>query len=128
MRALGESDAFLADDVRLQRRFALEGLRSTAPALLAHAERWRPWRAYAMQYLWMADTDAAQLSPASSPRQKSRASMRHGFGPDSRRRNEAVLTEIRASFDNEEAGPKTQAATARLLPRAAKETHHALTA
>ena len=52
--------------------------------------------------------------------QKSRVSMRRGFGPDSRRRNEAVLAEIRASFDNDEAGPKTQAATARLLPQAAR--------
>lgn len=59
-------------------------------------------------------------SVVSSPWQKSRASMRGGFGPDSRRRSEAVLTEIRASFDNEEAHPKTQAATARLLPRAAR--------
>jgi hypothetical protein len=45
---------------------------------------------------------------------KSRNPMRLGFEPDSRRRNEAVLTEIRASFDNEEAGSKTQAAAARL--------------
>ena len=50
---------------------------------------------------------------ASSPRQKSRASMRRGIGPGSRRRDDAVLTEIRASLDNEEPGPMTQAATAR---------------
>jgi hypothetical protein len=46
--------------------------------------------------------------------------MRREFGPDSRRRNEAVLIEIRANFDNEEAGPKTQAAAARLLPQAVR--------
>jgi hypothetical protein len=62
----------------------------------------------------------AASTVSSSLWQKSRASMRGGFGPDSRRRNEAVLTEIRASFDNEEAGPKTQAAAARLLPQAAR--------
>jgi hypothetical protein len=55
----------------------------------------------------------------SSLRQKSRASMRFGFGPGSRRPDAAVLAEIRASPDNEEPGPKTQAATARLLPQAA---------
>jgi hypothetical protein len=47
--------------------------------------------------------------------------MRREFEPDSRRRNEAVLTKIRASFDNEEAGSKVQAAAARLLPRAASD-------
>jgi AraC family transcriptional regulator of adaptative response / DNA-3-methyladenine glycosylase II len=28
------------------------GLPSAPMALTAHAERWRPWRAYAVQYLW----------------------------------------------------------------------------
>jgi hypothetical protein len=49
---------------------------------------------------------------------KSRKPMRREFESDSRRRNEAVLTKIRASLDNEEAGSKTQAAGARLLPQA----------
>src|SRR5580698_3357602 len=56
----------------------------------------------------------------SSPWQKSRASMRRGIGPGSRRRDDAVLIEIRASLDNEKPGPMTQAATARILPRAVK--------
>jgi AraC family transcriptional regulator of adaptative response / DNA-3-methyladenine glycosylase II len=60
MRALGESDAFLAADIGLQRSFARSGRRPTAQKLLAHAERWRPWRAYATLHLWMADADAAQ--------------------------------------------------------------------
>jgi hypothetical protein len=51
---------------------------------------------------------------------KSRKLMRRGFEPDSRRRNEAVLIEIRASFDNEEAGSDTQAAVARLSPQVVK--------
>jgi hypothetical protein len=51
---------------------------------------------------------------ASSLWLKSRKPMRREIEPDSRRRNEAVLTEIRASFDNEEASSKTQAAAARL--------------
>ena len=54
MRALGESDAFLAADVALQRKFGC-GERTSAKTLLAHAERWRPWRAYATLHLWMAD-------------------------------------------------------------------------
>jgi 3-methyladenine DNA glycosylase/8-oxoguanine DNA glycosylase len=31
------------------------GARPTARELLARAERWRPWRAYAAQYLWSAN-------------------------------------------------------------------------
>jgi AraC family transcriptional regulator of adaptative response / DNA-3-methyladenine glycosylase II len=56
MRALGETDAFLAGDVALQRRFAGNGPRPDAVGLLAHAERWRPWRAYAVLHLWMGET------------------------------------------------------------------------
>jgi AraC family transcriptional regulator of adaptative response / DNA-3-methyladenine glycosylase II len=56
MRALSESDAFLAADVGVQRSFAAHGRRVTASELLAHAERWRPWRAYAVLHLWMADS------------------------------------------------------------------------
>jgi AraC family transcriptional regulator of adaptative response / DNA-3-methyladenine glycosylase II len=63
LRALGESDAFLAADVAIQRRFDRNGRRPTASQLLAHAERWRPWRAYAMLHLWMADADAGQTLP-----------------------------------------------------------------
>ncbi len=62
MRALGESDAFLAGDVGLQRRLARRERRPSTRDLLARAERWRPWRAYAMLYLWMADADTASLS------------------------------------------------------------------
>lgn len=62
MRALGESDAFLAGDVALQRRFAGKNRRPTESELLRHAERWRPWRAYAMLHLWMASADADSYS------------------------------------------------------------------
>jgi AraC family transcriptional regulator of adaptative response / DNA-3-methyladenine glycosylase II len=55
MRALGESDAFLAADIGLQRKFGCAGGRSSAKRMLLHAERWRPWRAYATLHLWMAD-------------------------------------------------------------------------
>jgi hypothetical protein len=64
-------------------------------------------------------TDQLKNPAQSSLWLKSRKAMRREFEPDSRRQNEAVLPEIRASFDNEEAGSKTQAAAARLLPQAA---------
>ena len=60
MRALGESDAFLAADIGLQRSLARRGQRPTAQKLLARAERWRPWRAYATLHLWMAEAEATQ--------------------------------------------------------------------
>jgi AraC family transcriptional regulator of adaptative response / DNA-3-methyladenine glycosylase II len=53
MRQLREPDAFPAADIGLMRAMAdSEGLRPTASALLARAETWRPWRAYAAQHLW----------------------------------------------------------------------------
>jgi AraC family transcriptional regulator of adaptative response / DNA-3-methyladenine glycosylase II len=63
MRAMGESDAFLVADVALRRKLATYGPRLSTPELLARAERWRPWRAYAMLHLWMADSDPGQLLP-----------------------------------------------------------------
>ena len=48
MRALGEPDAFPSSDLGLLRA---TGLRSPRQ-LEAHAEAWRPWRAYAAMYLW----------------------------------------------------------------------------
>jgi AraC family transcriptional regulator of adaptative response / DNA-3-methyladenine glycosylase II len=63
MRALGESDAFLAADVGILRKLARNGRRPTPKEALALAERWRPWRAYAMLHLWMADPDRSDLSP-----------------------------------------------------------------
>lgn len=55
LRQLREPDAFPSADIGLIR--ALERLESRAytPAqLLARAEAWRPWRAYAAQHLWTA--------------------------------------------------------------------------
>ena len=53
MRQLREPDAFPAADIGLMRAMAdSEGLRPSARELLARAEQWRPWRAYAAQHLW----------------------------------------------------------------------------
>ncbi len=50
MRALGEPDAFPHTDLGLRKAAAAIGI---DPAkLLAHGERWRPWRAYAAIALW----------------------------------------------------------------------------
>ncbi len=54
MRALGDPDAFVVGDLGVRRAAAALGIAGTPTALLARAERWRPWRAYAVQYLWSA--------------------------------------------------------------------------
>jgi AraC family transcriptional regulator of adaptative response / DNA-3-methyladenine glycosylase II len=51
MRALYWPDAFPASDPALQRAAGAADRR----ALRALAERWRPWRAYAAQHLWLRD-------------------------------------------------------------------------
>ncbi|MFJ8228820.1 AlkA N-terminal domain-containing protein [Streptomyces sp. NPDC094448] len=52
MRALGDPDAFLPTDLGVRRAAKSLGLPSGPAALTAHAAAWRPWRAYAVQYLW----------------------------------------------------------------------------
>jgi AraC family transcriptional regulator of adaptative response / DNA-3-methyladenine glycosylase II len=54
MRLLREPDAFPASDIGLLRAMAENGVRPTPRDLLSRAEQWRPWRAYAAQYLWTA--------------------------------------------------------------------------
>jgi AraC family transcriptional regulator of adaptative response / DNA-3-methyladenine glycosylase II len=52
MRALGDPDAFPSSDLGLRRGAALAQLPASATRLAARAQAWRPWRAYATQYLW----------------------------------------------------------------------------
>ena len=55
MRALGDPDAFLAEDLIVARAAGERGR-----ALLQLAERWRPWRAYAVMHLWMGGGDGTR--------------------------------------------------------------------
>ena len=54
MRAIGDPDVFLPTDLAARRGARNLGLPDTARALAAHAERWRPWRSYALIRLWRA--------------------------------------------------------------------------
>jgi AraC family transcriptional regulator of adaptative response / DNA-3-methyladenine glycosylase II len=55
MRQLREPDAFPASDIGLLRAASLvPGRRPSPHELLARAESWRQWRAYAAQHLWAA--------------------------------------------------------------------------
>jgi AraC family transcriptional regulator of adaptative response / DNA-3-methyladenine glycosylase II len=52
MRALGDPDAFPAGDLGVRRALERLGLPAGERSALALAERWRPYRAYALHYLW----------------------------------------------------------------------------
>lgn len=67
----------------------------------------------------MSLNDSPDFTTHGSLWQKSRAKMRRDIAPGPRRRDDAVLTEIQASLDNEGPGARTQAAAARVLPLAA---------
>ena len=64
LRAMREMDAFPASDIGLLRGAAkVDGTEATPSSLLRRSEAWRPWRAYAAQHLWAADS-AAQTANA----------------------------------------------------------------
>jgi AraC family transcriptional regulator, regulatory protein of adaptative response / DNA-3-methyladenine glycosylase II len=52
MRALGDPDAFVVDDLGVRTAAAELGLPTARRALLDRSSAWSPWRAYATQYLW----------------------------------------------------------------------------
>ncbi len=64
MRSLSDPDAFLATDLGLRQAMAKLGLPTGRKEVLALADKWRPWRAYAQQYLWA--VTGTRLAPQSS--------------------------------------------------------------
>ncbi|MFE1732312.1 AlkA N-terminal domain-containing protein [Streptomyces bacillaris] len=64
MRALGDPDAFLPTDLGIRRAAERLGLPATPAALTSRAADWRPWRAYAVQYLWTVDDHPINHLPA----------------------------------------------------------------
>lgn len=75
MRALGDPDAFPATDLGIKHAVERLGKPGDRSAVTVLAERWRPWRAYAVQHLWASLADASptrhftpQIRRPSSPR------------------------------------------------------------
>jgi AraC family transcriptional regulator of adaptative response / DNA-3-methyladenine glycosylase II len=64
MRALGDPDAFLPTDLGIRLAASVLGLPTTPGALRVHAERWRPWRSYAVLYLWSTGDHAINRLPS----------------------------------------------------------------
>ena len=67
MRGLGDPDAFVAGDLGVRLAARQLGLPVTPAALTSRAAPWRPWRAYAVQYLWATGDHAINRLPADDP-------------------------------------------------------------
>ncbi|MFI5934366.1 DNA-3-methyladenine glycosylase family protein [Actinoplanes sp. NPDC051494] len=67
MRAFGDPDAFLPGDLGVRVAAGTLGLPATPGALTRRAEVWRPWRAYAVLYLWGSGTHAVNFLPPAGP-------------------------------------------------------------
>jgi AraC family transcriptional regulator of adaptative response / DNA-3-methyladenine glycosylase II len=61
MRGLRDPDAFLASDLGVRHALERLGRDGRPPAALALAERWRPYRAYALQHLWASLSEPAPV-------------------------------------------------------------------
>jgi len=72
MRALGEPDAFPAGDLGVRQALARGGRLPGEREVRARAERWRPWRAYAVIALWT-EPGPAHRRPASPRRTPARS-------------------------------------------------------
>ena len=64
MRGLGDPDAFVPGDLGVRLAAERLGLPTSPAALVRYAERWRPWRAYAVQDLWATSDHAVNRLPA----------------------------------------------------------------
>lgn len=56
MRALGDPDVFLPTDVGVRRAAERLGLGTSQQEIESVAASWRPWRSYALMYLWNLDS------------------------------------------------------------------------
>ena len=73
MRGLGDPDAFVPGDLGVQAAARTLGLPATPAALTRRAAAWRPWRAYAVQYLWATGEHAINRMPAGDPARRRRS-------------------------------------------------------
>jgi AraC family transcriptional regulator, regulatory protein of adaptative response / DNA-3-methyladenine glycosylase II len=64
MRGLGDPDAFVPTDIGIRHAAQALDLPTTPAALIERSAAWRPWRAYAVQYLWATGDHAINALPA----------------------------------------------------------------
>jgi AraC family transcriptional regulator, regulatory protein of adaptative response / DNA-3-methyladenine glycosylase II len=63
MRVLGDPDVFLPGDVGVRNALRRLGVASDPRSAATLSERWRPWRSYALMYLW----SSLESSPPPAP-------------------------------------------------------------
>ncbi|WP_026425996.1 DNA-3-methyladenine glycosylase 2 family protein [Actinokineospora inagensis] len=68
MRALGDPDAFVATDLGIRVAAGHLGLPTAPAALTKYAAPWRPWRSYAVQYLWATGDHPINALPGNEDR------------------------------------------------------------
>ncbi len=76
MRGLGEPDAFPAGDLGVRKALARGGALPPERDVLAHAEAWRPWRAYAVLALWSTEPEPTAGRPARAARTRTKEGAR----------------------------------------------------
>jgi AraC family transcriptional regulator of adaptative response / DNA-3-methyladenine glycosylase II len=71
LRGTGDPDVFLEGDLGVRRALERLGQPADPRSAARRAERWRPWRAYALQHLWgslsLPPTFGRGCSPAANP-------------------------------------------------------------
>ena len=67
MRGLGDPDAFVPSDLGVRAAARYLGLPAAPVALTRRAALWRPWRSYAVQYLWATGDHAINRLPSGQP-------------------------------------------------------------
>lgn len=67
MRVLHDPDVLLDGDLALRAGAAALGLPDDRRALVAHAERWAPWRSYAAMHLWRAAAPSTTTRTKETP-------------------------------------------------------------
>jgi len=70
MRALGNVDAFLPTDLGVRRALGWLGEAEDPESVTRLAERWRPWRAYAVRHLWSMEEAGKRAQRAREPKPK----------------------------------------------------------
>ena len=64
MRGIGDPDVFMPADLGVRHALERLGLDAAPAAAAAHAERWSPWRSYALHHLWHSAVPAPTGRPA----------------------------------------------------------------
>ncbi|HET9886034.1 MAG TPA: AlkA N-terminal domain-containing protein [bacterium] len=64
LRGFGDPDVFLSGDLGVRRALAANGQLPKASDIEKQAEAWRPWRSYAVLYLWTKDPVPASSNSA----------------------------------------------------------------